>query len=549
MGSQRVRASDGISRRDLLRSGGMLLVGVAGVELLAACTIAPASSGPAASAGATGASGAQAQLAPQIIFGTPLNNVKVPNPGVVINGNACTYFWPSYDSLTATDPLGNLNPALASSWKLVDPKTWEFKLRTDIKFHDGTPLEAADVEKTYAYYRDPKNTLPITTQIFNSIESVTAPDSSTVRITTKDVDPTLPKSIALAMVLQGRRLEKDGAEAFFKTPPSGTGPYKWISADFNTSLKWDAMPADFVSPRGRASAQKLEMRFITEAAGIAAALRSGDIDIAERLPIDAAKQLQTQGYPVVMSPPGGGMVSFVLQPLRGPTQDVRVRQAINYAVDKDSIVKNIYGGFAEADGQLIGKGFLGNNTSVAPYPYDPAKATALLAEAGFPNGFDMTMMVYQNNSTAGELLGSAVAAFLKAVKINVKINPTEIAVGFRQNTGPSADRQDLSVIIYSASPSFEGYSAWNLFSVTEVPMERGGRWADKTFDQLYQSAKREPDDAKRAALYQQAAKYLHDQAPVLFLCTQPLIAVTQKNIRHDPGYAGTRYTSGLAKSS
>src|SRR5262249_33144959 len=131
-----------------------------------------------------------------------------------------------------------------------------------------------------------------------------------------------------------------------------TGAYKFAGGDFNTRLKWTAMPADFVTPRGPATVKNLEVAFIPDPATRSAALKSGDVDVIDKMPVGLVGGLASAGFTVGVDP-GTSALAFLLDSFKAPTFDVRVRQAINYAVDKASIVKNLLSGYGDLDGQLI----------------------------------------------------------------------------------------------------------------------------------------------------------------------------------------------------
>lgn len=156
-----------------------------------------AAASPSTSASTTaGAGGSPAGTVDKVVFGSDAPPVKAANPGLSVSPLNGEYFWASFDGLTWVDRQGQIRPGLASEWKNVQPAVWEFKLRQDVKFHDGSSLEAADVVGSFNYYANPENKLSALA-FFSSVAKVEAADASTVRITLKAPTPTFPKRIAL----------------------------------------------------------------------------------------------------------------------------------------------------------------------------------------------------------------------------------------------------------------------------------------------------------------------------------------------------------------
>jgi peptide/nickel transport system substrate-binding protein len=427
-----------------------------------------------------------------------------------------TFFWPAFDALTWIDGTGKLQPDLATSWSTSNGTTWTFQLRNDIKFQDGTPLIARDVVGTLNYYRNPNNKEPVAAT-FVDVTNVEAADDQTVTITTRKVVPDLPQAMSLAFILKARDLQPDDQATYldyFKTA-IGTGPYKFVNWAQNTTLEYQAMPASFVSPRGPASVQRLVFQNLPDDAGRAAALRAGDVQWIYPMPPDQGTSLQSQGFSVV-TVPAIGNVHVVLKTDSGPTQDVRVRQALNYAVNKDAIIQSVEGGYGRADGQLIGPEVLGYNTQVQPYPYDPAKAKDLLAQAGYPDGFDIGTFEFQAPGSLDNSTAQAIAADLEAVGVTSTLQSVANAPWVQEYYGPPSGRSPLWPGSASWDQTFDAGIVLRWWS-SDFPAEAGRRWDDQQFDDLYQKARLETDPAMRAQLYQQAIVRLHDQAPVIFL--------------------------------
>lgn len=443
--------------------------------------------------------------------------------------------WPAFDGLTWISSDGKINPGLAREWRSVDERTWEFKLG-DYRFQNGRPVDAQDVVETFERTRDPEKRLQGRT-IFtgNNIDQVFAVDSKTVRVTTTTPNPVIPNVVQLIMILPMRELNAVGDLEFFRKP-IGTGPFRVESADFGSSIKYRAMGKDFVTPRGVPGFEEIEIKIVPDISARVAALRTGDIDLGLALTPDHVPALEAAGFKIFQTA-GTSTAHFSLDLFNGPTTNLKVRQAINYAVDKEAIQKGFYGGRARIDtGQLIGPDVLGYNPSLQPYPFDRARARALLAEAGYPNGFRINMTMI-NLSTINKDLAQIVSDYLREVGITVDIQIKEAAIWLQDYYGSPERRPGMFVQVINWDQTFEPDSVYRWYS-DKIAIDSGRRWDDATFARLYEAAAFELDRTKRGQAYQQAAAYLHSQAPVLFGWQVFGVFAGKKNlVLGDPGHA------------
>ncbi len=334
-----------------------------------------------------------------------------------------------FDHLIERDFEGNIVPGLALSWTIVGTGTLEFELRPDVTFHNGEPFTAESVkfsvERMLAEEEAPNRGK------FTAIDSVEIVDDDTVRLVLNRADGTLFDSLTSRLaVLPPQYFEEVGAEGFAQAPV-GTGPFKfveWVPDDHVTLAAnedyWEG------SYKGKAEVDTVTFRPIPETATRMAELQTGGVDLVQDVPTDQIDNLEAEGLVVV---PHEAFqlqyVFFIADDESLPTYDVRVRQALNYAVDVDAIIENLLSGLGSHIASPIGPGYLGYNPDVEPYPYDPDKARELLAEAGYADGFD-TML----DATAAEHndLIEAVAGYLGEVGVNVTIQEFELGQ-FNQN--------------------------------------------------------------------------------------------------------------------
>ena len=395
-----------------------------------------------------------------------------------------------------------LKPMLATRWENPNATTWRFYLRRDAKFHNGDPLTAEDVKFT------------IETQLANKGATVNAYlgptegarviDPYTVEITTKTPFPALLFNLSRVHILP-RAYAKLGADAF-AAKPIGSGPYRFTEWQRGQRIVLDANP-DYWG--GRPDPKRLMFRFIADPSTRAAELRAGGVDIAINPPIAQLKELNA-GDTQILTIPAARAIAYSINTLQKPLDDVRVRRALNYAVDRESIVRSLLQGLGQATGQPFASGWLGYDESIKPYPYDIAQAKRLLAEAGLANGFDLTWSISTGTWLADKEIAEAAAAMLGQAGVRVRLVPTERA----------KIQKDLP------GGTFDGITTgqWGTIAESEIMV----RWffrtpkiftpdLDAKLNELATAAATELGRSKREKAYQALARFAHDQALWLFV--------------------------------
>lgn len=334
-----------------------------------------------------------------------------------------------YNQMTKIGDNFATAPDLATEWKVVDPTTWELKLRQGVKFSNGEAFDAAAVEAAYKFLLTDEGRQQVTGRdLTPAIESMTARDASTVIVKTKGPVPIVPRMITGLRIPAPKALADGGLKGIADTP-IGTAAYKvqsWVPGKI-------VLAANDTSFQSRADVGQLEFYDLGEGAARAQALQSGQIDIDTALNLDAVDQLKRAGFKVFTTPStrtlGISLVSWRKPcadgkcesvPTTGPMKDVRVRQALNHAVNKQSIVDNIYKGAASAASQAAVPQAFGFNRDIKAYDYNPARAKQLLAEAGFPNGFDMEIRAITTDATFALVYQSAVQD-INAIGVRAKL--------------------------------------------------------------------------------------------------------------------------------
>jgi peptide/nickel transport system substrate-binding protein len=405
-----------------------------------------------------------------------------------------------YETLMVRTPDGKLAEGLAAAPpKLIDPQTWEVKLRPGIKFHNGEPFNADAAVASIKRIIDPKfNSEQIS--FFETIKDVKKVDDLTVQIITDGPDPILLSRLYW-MKMVPPAFSKDPK---FNETPVGTGPYRFVRWNRGQDILLEANQ-DFWGPAPQIS--RVKYRFVEEPGTRLAGLMAGEFDIITNLLPEFTQQVPQAIHILGLEHP-----IIILNADGGPAQDVRVRQALNYAVDKDALAEGLFEGFAQvAQGQLLSPSFFGFNENVGAYPYDPAKAKALLEDAGAV-GATVELIGTAGRWLKDRELVEAVAAFWDAVGIQTKVRIFE----FNEYLNRLFDRKTRADAIFVVS-SNELLDADKSFSAYYRSGGIGSSNTDRQLAALIDQARTETDFAQRAALYHQAVQRAYDQAYFVWL--------------------------------
>jgi peptide/nickel transport system substrate-binding protein len=429
------------------------------------------------------------------------------------NGRPGTLVWYAlFDSLTQLDEQGRLVPGLATSWQLVEPTRWRFELRPDVRFANGKPFDAQAAAAVIDWLISKSGRATV---IGNELRGVTAARvvaPLTIEIDTQRPDPILPKRMVGAFMVEPQAWASLGPDGF-ALQPVGTGPYvleRWDHRARRAHAK--------LNPHRWRSAgfERMEFVELPEAAVRTQALLSKDVDVA-LVEIEELDRLESRGYPVVAAPSMSVMsVAFITERATpSPLQDRRVRQALNYAVDQEAIARTLLRGYGRPAGQPAPAISFGHDPQLQPYPYDPQRARQLLAEAGYPNGFEMTAEIQINAFPADSLIYQSMAHYLRQVGVDVKLQLTTFPQYLR-----NLQRNSFTGDAFG--------SAWNSAPYNDVtrPMETFSCNKPRPFfcdpalaQQLREASTILDEDARLAALRKLARAY-HDAAPALFLVEQ-----------------------------
>jgi peptide/nickel transport system substrate-binding protein len=405
-----------------------------------------------------------------------------------------------YETLMVRTPDGKLATGLAAAQpRLIDPQTWEVKLRQGIKFHNGEPFNADAAVYSIKRIIDPKfNSEQIS--FFETIKDAQKVDDLTLRIVTDGPDPILLSRLYW-MKMVPPAFSKDPK---FNETPVGTGPYRFVRWNRGQDILLE-VNQDYWGSAPQIS--RVKYRFVEEPGTRLAGLMAGEFDVITNLLPEFTQQVPQAIHILGLEHP-----IIILNADGGPTKDVRVRQALNYAVDKDALAEGLFEGFAQvAQGQLLSPSFFGFNKNVQAYPYDPAKAKALLKEAGAA-GATVELIGTSGRWLKDRELVEAVAAFWDAVGIKTKVRIFE----FNEYLNRLFDRKTRADAIFVVS-SNELLDADKSFSAYYRSGGIGSSNTDRKLADLIDKARTETDFARRAALYHQAVQLAHDQAYFVWL--------------------------------
>jgi peptide/nickel transport system substrate-binding protein len=462
------------------------------------------------------------------------------DPALTYQAAGQTVAFSMFDTLLTVKPDGSLGPGLADAWTIVDPKTIELKLHSGITFHNGEPFDANAVR--FSIYRildrDPASGDPISDDTkklnsqwvrdYGSVDTIDVVDPLTVRIRLKNPDAALLNALGRTFVVPPAYVASAG-NAGFAQKPVGTGPFvfgEWVKDDHTTVTKnasyWD-------SPRGAPLVDRVMFRPIPDASTRLNELVTGGVDLIQDPAPDQLDQIEAAGgrvptigdarrYMIWLSTDGKGALAE--DPNKTPAQATAlaalakpaVREALNLAVDRQAIIDTL---LQERGAKMTGlfvEGDLGYDPSLEAFDYDPDRAKQLLADAGYPDGFEVDLDVCTCDRSD---LPEAVAGELAKVGVKATIRPFEVTQ-FNADWGAGKQNPMRAARL--------GFSDVNVY--LQLWVRSGGplsRFGDPEIDALIDAQQAEYDEAKRAAILKEIGVKARAAAPAIFLWSSPLL--------------------------
>jgi peptide/nickel transport system substrate-binding protein len=365
-----------------------------------------------------------------------------------------------YEPLVDRDPeTGKFVACLATSWKNVDDNTWDFTLRKDVKFSNGDPFNADAVKYSVEYILDKNNKSSYLSR-WSEVKAVNVVNDYEIQIVTSAPYPTfLQRVYGDLLIMDPVSIKKTGLTAA-STAPVGTGPYKVKEWKRNQDL---LLTANENYWKGKPAITNVEYRYIPEFSDRLAAFLNGEIDLFSNVPVDSVDQVKGNANAKVASVSAARVdyVGFNTFKSGSPVQNEKVRQAINYAIDIPSLLKNVLNGYGT---QITGPLATDNQdyAKTTGYPYDPDKAVSLLKEAGYdPSGITLTFDTPNGRYPMDKQVSQAIAAQLQKIGIKVKVNINEWA----SYLAKCRQRSQGDMYFMGWGPSYDGQTTiQNLFT-------------------------------------------------------------------------------------
>lgn len=423
-----------------------------------------------------------------------------------------------------------LHPGLTKSWETKDPLTWVLHLRDDVKWQDGKPFTADDVVFSVERARNVPGSVASYAAGLRTVESISAQDAHTVVIKTKVPNPLLVDNVD-TIYLVSRHVGAGASSEDYSSGKAavGTGPYKLVSyAQGDRALferndgYWGPKPAW----------AKVDYRYVPNPAGRTAALLAGDVDVIDKVsPSDVQKLGKTPGVKVFAYP---GLRALIIQPsfregpnefirdnagkplAQNPLRDVRVREALSLAINRKAIVERILQNTVTEANQWMPANTFGYNPDIKNIPFDAKKAKALLAEAGYPEGFQLSVHVPGDRYPQAPEAMQAVAQFWAriGIKVDLQVVPWSVYAS-RANKNEFA----ISVIAWGNGTGEASYGLTNILATADagkgLGMSNWGRYSNPEVDRDLEKATAEFDNAKREAILRDSVKRVSDDVGIL----------------------------------
>jgi peptide/nickel transport system substrate-binding protein len=489
------------------------------------------------------ASGSAADLT--IGIGADVTAIDPHFHNVTPNNNVAAHI---FDYLVLRDERQKTIPGLAESWKTVDPLTWEFKLRKGVKFHDGSEFTAADVVASIERVPQVPNSPSPFTAYTKQIKEMIVVDPYTIRFKTAAPYPLMPTDMTQVAIVSKQAAKASTEEFNSGKAAIGTGPYKLVRYAKGDRIELARNDGYW---GGKTPWEKVTLRLLPNDASRVAALLAGDVQAIEYVPttdvakIRADKQLNV--YTVIADrliylhlDSDRDVSPFVTdkdgKPMaKNPLKDPRVRKAISKAINRPAIVDKVMEGQAVASGQLLADGMFGVTKNLKVEAYDPEGAKKLLAEAGYPNGFGVTIHAPNNRYVNDAKIAQAVAQMLARVGIVTKVETMPSAPYFAQAT----DLKFSLMLVGWSSGTGEASSPLKALLAT-YNKDKGfgtanrGRYSNAKVDALLEEALATVDDPKREAVLQRATELAINDTGIVPLHFQVNLWATRNGITYVP---------------
>jgi peptide/nickel transport system substrate-binding protein len=485
---------------------------------------------------ATAAAPVGAQPAGTLVVGAVAEPVNL-DAAQVTDFNSTRVIRRIAESLVAfPDDSTQLVPGLAESWTVSrDGLLYTFKLRKGVKFHDGTPFNAEAVKFAFERQINPEHPFnklgkyPFAGFNFGTLKTVEVVDDHTVQFVMKEPRTSFLTILAgaAATIVSPTAVRKWGAD--YPNHPVGTGPFRFVSWDRGQRIVLEKNPDYWKFP---VKVDRVIFRPIVEDQARLTELLTGNLDLAVNLPPDFIAQLENDPRVTVLRGQGAHVWYLGINNQKKPFDDKRVRQAMNYAVNKEAIVRDVLKGTGLVSAGPVLPGTWGAEAGLKPFPYDPERARKLLAEAGHAAGFTTTLWVPESGSgmQSPVAMATVIQSNLKAVGITVNLQTMEWGAFLAKLRTKEQDLFALSWAAGNEDPDLVMYPLLHSSQWTPNGPNRA-LYKNPKFDDLLQQARLLTDQAKRAELYRQAQRLLVDDPPWIFIDHEIQVGALSKRVQ------------------
>jgi peptide/nickel transport system substrate-binding protein len=438
--------------------------------------------------------------------------------------------------VTFADESTRVEPNLAESWTISrDGLAYTFKLRKGIQFHDGTPLNAEAVKFSIERQFNPDHPFnklgkyPFAAYFFGNVKAVEVVSDDTVQFVLKEPRASFLSVLAAgaASIVSPTAVRKHGAD--YALNPVGTGPFRYVSWERGQRVVLERNPNYWKHP---VKVERVVFRPIVEDQARLTELLTGSLDLIVGVPPDFVAQLENNPKIGLLKQVGAHVWYLGINNQKKPFDDKRVRQALNFAVNKEAIVRDVLKGTGAVSRGPVLPDTWGADPALKAYPYDPERAKKLLAEAGYPNGFATTLWVPESGSgmQSPVAMSTVIQSNLRAVGVNVTLQTMEWGAFLAKLRSKEQELFALSWMAGAEDPDLVVYPLLHSSQWTPTGPNRA-LYKNSRLDDLLNQARSVTDQSKRAELYREAQRILVDDPPWVFIDHEIQIAAFSRRVQ------------------
>lgn len=437
-----------------------------------------------------------------------------------------TELWSAlFDGLTRLDWRGGALPGLALSWENPSPTSWQFKIRAGVTFHNRRPVTPEAIVKVFELLKTPDARRYLVTRELENIQSAHVIGSDVIELRLKEPDAILPKRLAVVMIVDPDAWTGAGVDAFTKAP-IGSGPYRlerWGAG--NTVAYLAAHPGSW---RPATLFANVQYRAVADKTSRLQAILGGQVDVATGFGVGDIAEIE-RGRLLAHVTPTTQVKSIALPNVlehAHPFTDIRVRQALNYAVDKEAIVKFILDDWSQVASQGAVSGITGFNPDLEPYAFDPEKAKSLLADAGYKDGFKMSIEAVSALTPLDPVIFQKVVQDLRGIGVDANVRIIPFSDYVRKYTANDWGDVDAFSLLWNNASYQDAIRPFEYFSCLRV----NPFFCDELTADMVVAVQRETSPQARDVQMQAIMARLHKLAPAIWLTNSVYVNATQARL-------------------